>query len=152
MSQEHHITQTMVPLSFEYKYHVGQAMERFLAALSEGKILGVKCPGCGRVVVPPRQVCGACNVEMTEWVEVGREGTLENYTVARVVIKDGEIADAPAPYVIGQIRLDGADSLLTAKVEAADLESLAVGMRVRAIFAAQPKGTVHDLDHFDPIL
>ena len=151
MSQKYNISETIVPLSFEYKYHVGQPLERYLTALSEGKILGVMCPKCQRVLVPPRKVCGHCNAETGDWTEVGPEGTLENYTLARVTIENGEIKDVPEPYVVGQIKLDGADSLLTAKVEAPDLEALAVGRRVRAVFAGEPKGTVHDLDHFEPV-
>jgi len=151
MSQEHHVTETLVPLSFEYKYRVGQALEQFLTALGNKKILGIRCPGCHRVIVPPRQICGPCNLEMKEYVEVGPEGTIENYTIAKVVIDEGRIEDIPKPYVVGQIKLDGADSLLTAKVVAENLESVSIGKRVRAVFLDAPKGTVKDLDHFELI-
>ena len=150
MSKEHHITHTMVPLSFEYKYRVGQSLERYLDALGDKKILAMKCPNCSRVVVPPRSFCGACNTQMGDLTEVGPEGTLENYTVAHVIIEGGEVKPASEPFVIGQIKLDGADSLLTAKVKA-DAGALSKGVRVRAVFVDEPKGTVHDLEHFELI-
>lgn len=151
MSKHYDVSETIVPLSFEYKYRVGKALNKYLDGLAKGKILGVKCAGCQRVIVPPRTVCGTCHDDMNDWVEVGPEGVLENYTVARVTIQDGDIIDADAPYVIGQVKLEGADSLLTAKVVTEDLESLALGMRVRAVFSSEPKGAVGDLEHFEPV-
>ena len=151
MDREYHVTETMVPLSFEYKYRVGQALERFLNGLAEKRILGARCGNCNSVTVPPRTLCGRCRSEVSDWVEVGPEGVVENYSLARISIVNGDIVDAEEAYVVGQIRLDGADSLLTAKVVAKDLESVSVGIRVRAVFATEPAGTVRDLDHFEPI-
>ena len=151
MSQKYHMTESHVPLSFEYKYRVGQSMEKFLDGLAQGKILGVRCETCNRVVVPPRSVCGFCNQDMKQWVEVANEGVLVNFTVAHVYIDNGQVIPLSEPYVIGQVRLDGADSLLTAKIEASESETLSMGMRVRAVFSEQRKGTVKDLDHFEPI-
>jgi uncharacterized OB-fold protein len=49
------------------------------------------------------------------------------------------------------IRLDGADSLLTAKVQGIRPERCKRGLRLKAVWKDEPKGTVHDLDHFEPV-
>ena len=71
-----HLT-PMVPLSFTYNYRVGEYMEKYLQGLAEKKILGVRCPGCKRVLLPPRSACGACNATPDEWIEIDPVGTLE---------------------------------------------------------------------------
>ncbi|MEM4372343.1 MAG: zinc ribbon domain-containing protein, partial [Metallosphaera sp.] len=43
-----------------YVYTAGPDGEKFLRGLREGKILGRKCPRCGRIYVPPRMYCEDC--------------------------------------------------------------------------------------------
>ena len=144
-----HLT-PMVPLSFTYNYRVGEYMEKYLQGLAEKKILGVRCPGCKRVLLPPRSACGACNATPDEWIEIDPVGTLENFTVGHVTVGKSEITDLTEPVIVGQIRLDGADSLLTAHVRGVDPMSLKRGMRLRAVWRDETKGDVHDLDCFEP--
>ena len=150
MAEERFLVTPMVPLTFMYNYRVGAYMERYLKGLSEKKILGVRCPQCKRVLLPPRSACGRCSTRPVEWVEVTPVGTLENFTVAQVTIDKGQIQDLPAPIILGLIRLDGADSLLLAKVAGVSPEACRPGMRVRAAWKEKPEGNVHDLDHFEP--
>ena len=58
MSEEHRLTNVIVPLSFTYNYRVGAWLDKYIDGLGEKKILAVKCPECGKVILPPRQVCG----------------------------------------------------------------------------------------------
>jgi len=150
MAEEHVHVRPMVPLTFTYNYRVGQPMERYLLGLAEKRILGVRCPECKRVLLPPRSACGACAARPDEWVEVNPTGTLERFTVAHVTVDKGEIRDLDAPVVIGMIRLDGADSLLTARVEGISPAQCRTGIRVRAVWKDPPAGTYDDLDHFEP--
>ena len=89
MAEDHRITQAIVPFSFGYQNRVGAWLNRFIDGLGEQKIWGIKCAGCGRVAVPPRQVCGPCHREMSDWVEVGPEGTVESLTIGRIRIQEG---------------------------------------------------------------
>jgi len=141
----------MVPLTFTYNYRVGAYLERYLTGLSERKIWGVRCPECKRVLLPPRSACGRCSTRPQEWVEVKPFGTLENFTVAHVDIEKGEVRDLPAPRVLGLIRLEGADSLLLARIEGIKPENCRAGLRLRAVWKEKPEGNVHDLDHFEPL-
>ena len=151
MAEEHFIVKPMVPLTFMYNYRAGAYLEKYLQGLSEKKILGVRCPQCKRVLLPPRSACGPCSAKPEEWVEVAPTGTLENFTVGHVTIeKGGEVKDLGEPVIIGMIRLDGVDSLLTAKVKGLNPDECSTGLRVRAVWKEKPEGTLHDLEHFEP--
>lgn len=81
---------------------------RFLRGLAEGRIEATRCPKCEMVYLPPRAYCERDFVPMTEWVEVGMEGTLEGFTI--VTQKFATLPDPP--YAIAFVKLDGADSAL----------------------------------------
>ncbi len=150
MFEQHHYVTPIVPLTFMYNYRVGAYMERYLRGLAQKKILGVRCRMCKRVLVPPRSTCGPCHTGLDEWVEVGPTGVLENFTVAHVYIEKGQIKDLPIPAIIGMIRLDGADSLVTGKVQGVAPDHCYRGLRVRAVWREVPKGEIRDLDHYEP--
>ena len=141
---------TTVPLDFPYNYRVGQYLEKYIQGLGDKKILGVRCPDCGKVLVPPRKVCGTC-VGLEEWVEVGQEGTVENYTVAHVKLEKGLIEKLEAPRLLAMITLDGASVPLLAEVRGIEAPDLKKGLRVRAVFKDPPEGSLSDLDHFEPV-
>ena len=151
MPVEHQYVTTMVPLTFTYNYRVGAYLEKYLQGLAQKKLFGVKCPKCKRVLLPPRSACGLCHTQPEEWVEVQPTGTLEIFTVAHVTIEKGEIKDLPEPLIIGMIRLDGADSLLTARIQGTKPDRCRKGLRLKAVWKDPPGGTVHDLDHFEPV-
>jgi uncharacterized OB-fold protein len=141
----------VVPMDFTYNYRVGPYITRYLDGFKEKKILGSKCPACSLVAVPPRKFCGVCNKVMDEIVEVGQEGTLENFTVGHVVIEKGQLGPADAPYVLGLVKLEGATSALLAKVEDIAPEDVRTGMKVKAVWKDPVEGDYGDLDHFEPV-
>ncbi|MEW5726174.1 MAG: SCP2 sterol-binding domain-containing protein, partial [Thermodesulfobacteriota bacterium] len=70
-------------LSIPQRFATGPVMGRFLSVLKDKKILANKCPRCGRLQLPPREVCAECRVRVEEFVEVGPEGVLSHsYDVA----------------------------------------------------------------------
>lgn len=148
---KHEFFHPKVPLDFQYNNRVGIGIERFLRGFGEKKIMGSKCPSCGKVAVPPRTVCGACNAAVSEFVEVSQEGSLVNFTVAHVqMVKGQRLEKAESPYVLGLVKLDGADSLLLARISGMDPSDLKVGMRVKAVWKEEVQGDYTDLDHFQP--
>ncbi len=140
---------SMVPITFLYRNRVGQALETYIDGLKDKKILGIKCPACDKVYVPPRTVCGCCHKKLDTYVEVEQQGTLENFTVAHVTIEGGEIKDAE-PYVIGMIKLKGADSLLSAVVKGVAVDKVKTGIRVKAVWKEETQGSYSDLAYFEP--
>ena len=65
-----------------YTFRLG-ALSPYAKGLLEGKLLGTKCPKCGDITFPPRVNCWNldCNLEITDWVEMPKTGTLHAWTV-----------------------------------------------------------------------
>ncbi|MGC9325743.1 MAG: SCP2 sterol-binding domain-containing protein, partial [Desulfomonilia bacterium] len=61
-------------ISVGQHFATGPVMGKFLNALKNKKIIGIKCPSCGRIMLPAREICAECRVRATEWVEVGPKG------------------------------------------------------------------------------
>jgi len=141
----------VVPMDFTYNYRVGHYLQRYLDGLKDKKIFGAKCPECGAVVVPPRKYCGSCNKIREEFVELSQEGTLENFTVGHVTLVKGQLNKAESPYLIGMIKLDGADNLLLGRIEGLPVGEAKAGMRLKAAWRDQTEGDYFDLDHFEPV-
>lgn len=130
-----------------YRHALGETTSRFLGALTEGRILGRKCPQCERVLVPARSFCDRDHVDTTDWVEVANTGTIEMFTVVYEPFRN---LPAP-PYALAYVTLDGADTALVGYVRGIDLDeretaiaALAIGTRVVVKFADQPTGTAAD--------
>ena len=135
-----------------YRYHAGFYYSRFLRELRDNKrIVGVKCPGCGKVYVPPRIVCRDCFVKMEEYVPVSAEGSLIAYTVTNFSYTDTTRGEPrKVPYTAAYIRLDGADSNIVHCLNETDEAKIRAGMRVRAVFSDTRTGDYfHDIDPFE---
>ena len=134
-----------------YDYHAGFYYSRFLKELRDNKrIVGVKCPECGKVYVPPRMVCRDCFVTMEEFVPVKDEGTLLAFTVTNFAYTDTTTGGPKGiPYTAAYIKLDGADSNIVHCLDETDETRIKAGMRVRAVFSSERTGDYfHDIDHF----
>ena len=130
---------------FPYKHSTGEVIGRFLAGLKEQKrIWGQRVAGQG-VVVPP---LGYSEVDASaggEWVEVRPTGTVTAVAVVREPIANLHPADRPFAFVL--VKLDGADTAL-AHVVTDDLDTLRVGTRVEAVWAAERTGSIRDIECF----
>jgi uncharacterized OB-fold protein len=133
-----------------YNYSLGKYGGKFVQELKNHKrIVGTKCPKCGHVYVPPRQVCGKCFSTMDEFVEVSSKGNLDSFTVVYFTFIDPETGrERPVPYGYGRIKLDGADSEFLHFLEESDIKKLKVGMRVEAVFEEKRTGGFKDIKYF----
>lgn len=137
-------------IKIPYRWSAGRAGSVFLQALRDRKqIVGLRCPRCRAVSVPPRPHCPACTVAGQEWVDVGPQGTLVTWTVVRAAAPG--LDPAPVPYVFGAIRLDGADTALVHLVGETPLDRLRAGLRLEPVFAEPRKGDIRDLRWFRPV-
>ncbi|MFB7224593.1 Zn-ribbon domain-containing OB-fold protein [Streptomyces sp. NPDC056227] len=130
-----------------YKHALGETTSKFLGALTEGKILGRRCPSCERVLVPAKSFCDRDHTSTTDWVEVANIGAIEMFTIVYEPFRN---LPAP-PYALAYVTLDGADTALVGYVRGIDLsdkeraiEALAIGTRVAVKFADEPTGTAAD--------
>jgi hypothetical protein len=135
-----------------WRYASGAAMERFGEGLKDCRIEAVRCRLCRRRYLPPRPFCGKCNIRMSNWTPVGDEGELVAWTVMQLPMLDGRTGEVrEAPYGMGLIRLDGADTALNHYLAESDPAKLAIGQRVRAVWRKERRGAMDDIMHFEVI-
>jgi uncharacterized OB-fold protein len=134
------------------RYFAGRVGSIFYRHLrDEGRILGIRCRTCDKVLWPPRSTCGRCFAELPpeDMVAVGPGGTLLSYT--RLAYRES-IHPRPDPLIYGIVQLDGADTGMPHFIDPRCADNLAVGMRVRARFKerAERKGSILDIACFGP--
>jgi uncharacterized OB-fold protein len=137
------------PARLEYRFTAGAAQSRFLRHMAEGKILGQRCPQCGKVYVPPRGACAADGVPTQEEVELADRGTVTTFCVVNVPFYGQKIK---IPYVSATILLDGADIGLMHLIQEAEADQVHMGMRVEAVWAPpEERGpTLESIRYFRP--
>ena len=117
------------PASLTYRYTPGIAQSRFLKAMAEGKIMGERCPTCGKVYVPSRGACPVDGVPTGEQVQVADAGTIVSFCIVNVEFT-GRGFDIP--YASALILPDGADIPLFGLIQETSHEDVHVGLRVEA--------------------
>jgi uncharacterized OB-fold protein len=112
-----------------YNHTADDVTGHFLRTLrDEGKLLGIRCPKCERVLAPPRPICDRDFCETEGWVELGDTGTLELFTVMYLAVK----GLPEPPYVLVYVRPDGADTALPGILSDVDLSDIDAALeRVR---------------------
>jgi len=82
--------------------------------MKKGEIWANKCPKCGRIVLPPRVVCGFCKVKIEDeeqnWVKLKDTGVVTQcYSISEHEIDrvTKQVVGEPNPNAF--IRLDGGD-------------------------------------------
>ncbi len=136
-------------LALPYQYFAGQTGSRFLISLrDEKKIKGVRCEKCDKVFIPPRSTCERCFSDISEnWVELKNTGTVTGFTVIRY---EEPHQPVKPPYIMAQVKLDGADTSIVHIVKGISASQIKVGLKVKAQFAKKKTSTMMDIDCFRP--
>lgn len=135
-------------------WSVGPFMDKFYAELSQKRFVGTRCPKCRTTYVPPRSLCGACWKPLTgakAWVALKDQGELVNFIVAHV---DARGEDLSQPRIIGMVKLKGGGGKTTpiyGEIKGVAPDQVKIGMKLSAVWAAEPQGEVSDLSHFQPM-
>ena len=157
MSEKQKEEYLIIPGKWEipYRHSAGKFATKFFKELKENKrIMGVKCPKCRKVLLPPRAFCERCFVPLEEWTEVSDTGTIQTFTICYE--KFTGLPDPP--YAVLEIRLDGADTdilHLGGGVDLSDpekaIEQIKVGARVKAKWRKERTGSILDIEYFEPM-
>jgi uncharacterized OB-fold protein len=136
-----------------YTHATGKTAGKFLTELALNRILGIRCPKCERVLVPPRSFCDRCFVETKQWIQVRNEGFIEAFTIVHHKFQ----GFPDPPWAVISVRLDGADTAIQNIVKGLDLhnimeakEKLKIGERAKVVFKKEPEGRVTDF-WFEPV-
>jgi uncharacterized OB-fold protein len=136
-------------LEIPFKYMAGKTGSLFLTTLRDHKkITATRCAKCKTVFIPPRSVCDRCYHPADKWVEVGPAGTITTFTVVRYW--EPHLPMKP-PFIMAQIKLDGADTSLTHLVSDINPADVRIGLRVEPVFAQKRNARITDIAYFRPI-
>jgi hypothetical protein len=138
-------------LRAEYAWDEGVAIGRYLAALKEGVILGVRCRRCERTVVPPRAFCERCFHPMSEFVPLADTGTVNTFSLCYVTWDVKRITE---PLIPAMIDIDGTSPRIGILHLLSEVEpdAVHVGMKVKAVWkpAEERTGAITDIRYFKP--
>jgi len=136
-----------------YRWALGLDGSKFFQEIKRREVLlGIRCPKCRKVYVPPKMVCGPCFTKMDELVELGKEGIVRAVTLVNYPFIDPDTGkNRPVPYFYGYIQLDRADNLFSHIIQASSGRAVKVGERVRAVFSSEKKGRIQDIAYFEPV-
>lgn len=131
---------------YTYTRSTGPVLGAFLAGLRDRRLLGIR-GGDGRVLVPPSEYDPVTSEDLDELVEVADAGVVTTWAWNGSPTA-GQPLDRPFAWAL--VRLDGADTGLLAAVDAGTPDAVRTGMRVRARWAQERVGSIHDLACFEP--
>jgi uncharacterized OB-fold protein len=120
----------------------------FAEQLAAGRIVGHKCPECGKVYMPPRGYCPLCVVATTakDEVDVSDHGTVTTFSIITPLQYQGQ--EETDDYVQATILLDGSDTtIMVAHLDGVAIADVHSGLRVQAVWApeAERKGATGSL-------
>jgi hypothetical protein len=137
-----------LPAELRFSYTPGRASTKFLRGVGQKKILGQRCPVCGKVYVPPRGSCPTDGVPTTEEVELPNTGTLTSFCIVNVSFYGSSME---VPYTSGLILLDGSDLSIMHLLQEVKVEDVRIGMRVEAVWKDEIGPTLESIRYFRPI-
>ena len=149
MGTEADASMIITPVRLHYQHSASAEESRYLRSLKEGKVIGQRCPVCGKVYVPPRGACPVDGVPTTTDVELPDVGTVTTFCVVNVPFQGQRV---PSPYVAASVLLDGADIAFQHLILGCDPADVRMGMRVRAVWKPREQWgtTSENIDHFEP--
>jgi uncharacterized OB-fold protein len=128
-----------------YETPIPDNLVRYEQATGEGKLLGLKCPGCGRLYTAGKGFCPIDSVELTQEHEVDlpETGVITNYTIITPTPYPGQTQTEPFARV--HVLLDGADIVLAYQgmVDTPN-QNVHVGLRVAAVWASPAERNPND--------
>ncbi len=143
------VTMITTPVKLRYDHTVSPGEDSYLRALAQGRIIGQRCPACGKVYLPPRGACPVDGIPTRDEVELPDTGTVTTFCVVNVPFAGQRF---PSPYVAASVLIDGADIAIQHLILGCPPEQMRMGMRVGAVWRPREEWEIggHNIDHFAP--
>jgi uncharacterized OB-fold protein len=141
--------QTSLALKYRHAYgpYYGRLFDEIATA---GRIVGIRCPNCQSVLLPPRELCDICYVRTGTWTDVADTGVLRAFSIIHLEFVG---QTRKPPYVYAEIMLDGASTKIIHNLIGIDVATapkwLKPGARVKAVWKDKRKGSLDDISHFE---
>jgi len=146
-------------ISVDQRFATGPVMGKFFNQLKKKKIIGNKCPSCGRIQLPPREICAECRVDVDDnFVEVGPKGELRLMETVYYSSPDPLTGEArETPYGAINVLLDGCQGNETMwhflRQDQLDKVTMgrgtSKGTRLRPVWKDKRQGDVFDILYFE---
>jgi len=143
------VSMTLAPVRLRYQHTASPAESIYLRGLAEGRLIGQRCPACGKVYIPSRGTCPADGVPTDGEVELPDTGTVTTFSVVNVGYPGQQVTP---PYVAAAVLLDGADIAFQHLILGCEPAQVRMGMRVRAVWLPREEWdtTFRNISHFEP--
>jgi hypothetical protein len=128
----------------DYRHSYAQDSPFFLG-LSQGRLLGSRCTGCGYTYATPRAHCMECG-RPTAWHELPLRGRIHTFTTCHY---GGEAFLKETPFTLILVEFEGADTLFLSRLKGLAPDDVRIGLPVVARFSPTPAFKVTDV-WFEP--
>jgi uncharacterized OB-fold protein len=148
-TQAEPVTMITTPIRLSYEHTVSPGESSYLLALADGRLIGQRCPACGKVYLPPRGACPVDGVPTRDEVQLPDTGIVTTFCVVNVPFQGQRV---PTPYVAASVLIDGADIAFQHLILGCPPDAVRMGMRVRAVWKPREEwdtGT-QNIDYFEP--
>jgi uncharacterized OB-fold protein len=139
----------VTPIQLRVQHTASVQETSYLKGLKEGRILGQRCPKCGKVYVPPRGACPVDGVPTEEDVELPDRGIVTTFCIVNVPFLGQRIQP---PYVAAYVLLDGADIAFLHLILDCPADEVRMGMRVEGVWKPREEWEygLQNITHFRP--
>jgi len=143
------VTMMTTPVRLRYEHTASPGETAYLHGLAAGRMLGQRCPACGKVYVPSRGVCPTDGIATAEQVELPNTGTVTTFCVVNVPFRGQRVTP---PYVAAAVLLDGADIPFQHLILGCEPSEVRMGMRVKAVWKPREDWgtTAENIEYFQP--
>ena len=150
MSEDKVIVSNQGMVRADFNFWVGRYLDKFFDSLENKKVIGNKCSKCGDVFVPPRKICGKCNIVIPleeNWINLSDTGTLLNYTITPYRVNDRSHRKAK-DLLLGMVQIDGSNTSIIYRLLDLKPGEVKIGMKVKIEWAEKTKGDPSDIKGF----
>ena len=134
----------------DYIYTSGVAGERFFVVLrDEGRLVASRCRTCGLAYLPPRLFCEDCFEELSEFVDVPREGRVYAVTVAHFDRTGARLPRPEAWAFVTFKRIRG--GLVHRLLVPPDRARVGLAVRPKLKSKGARVGAITDIEGFEPL-
>jgi hypothetical protein len=143
------VTMMTTPIELSVQHSASPQETAYLLALQEGRLIGQRCPQCGKVYVPPRGACPVDGVPTEEEVELPDRGIVTTFCIVNVPFQGQRIKP---PYVAAYVLLDGADIAFLHLILDCPAQDVRMGLRVEAVWRPREEWepSLTNITHFRP--
>lgn len=134
-----------------HKYHASssRAITPFLHAIKRGELMGHLSSATGKVLFPPLGACPESGEPTSQPVILKDSGTVIGFTTVHLPIPGSKLIP---PFTVANILLDGADQACSHLISECDLNDVAIGMRVQAVWRPEEEWDfgLENIEYFKP--